>query len=29
MMGLIAYEIDAMKAVVREKLELFGSVGKA
>ena len=29
MMGLIAYEIDAMKAVVREKLELFGSGGKA
>lgn len=27
--GLIPYEIDAMKEVVREKLELFGSVGKA
>lgn len=28
MMGLIPYEINAMKKVVREKLELFGSVGK-
>ena len=26
---LIAYEINAMKAVVREKITLFGSVGKA
>ena len=26
MMGLIPYEIEAMKSVVREKLELFGSV---
>lgn len=29
MMGLIPYEIEAMKEVVREKLTLFGSVGKA
>ena len=29
MMGLIPYEIEAMKDVVRNKLELFGSVGKA
>ena len=29
MMGLIPYEIDAMKAVVREKITLFGSDGKA
>ena len=29
LMGLIPYEIDAMKAVVREKIQLFGSVGKA
>lgn len=29
LMGLIPYEIDAMKAVVREKIELFGSAGKA
>lgn len=29
MMGLIPYEIDAMKTVVREKIRLFGSVGKA
>ncbi|MDO4620340.1 MAG: class II fructose-bisphosphate aldolase [Lachnospiraceae bacterium] len=29
MMGLIPYEIDAMKDVVREKITLFGSVGKA
>ena len=29
MMGLIPYEIEAMKRVVRNKLELFGSVGKA
>lgn len=29
MMGLIPYEIAAMKAVVREKIELFGSVGRA
>lgn len=28
MMGLIPYEIDAMKAVVREKICLFGSDGK-
>lgn len=28
MMGLIPYEIDEMKAVVREKMTLFGSVGK-
>lgn len=27
--GLIPYEIEAMKRVVRNKLELFGSVGKA
>ena len=25
MMGLIPYEIEAMKAVVREKIMLFGS----
>lgn len=29
MMGLIPYEIEAMKDVVREKIMLFGSVGKA
>lgn len=29
MMSLIPYEIDAMKAVVREKITLFGSSGKA
>ena len=29
MMGLIPYEIAAMKEVVREKITLFGSVGKA
>ncbi len=29
MMGLIPYEIAAMKKVVANKLELFGSVGKA
>lgn len=29
MMGLIPYEIDEMKHVVREKMMLFGSVGKA
>ena len=29
MMGLIPYEIDAMKEVVREKIILFGSAGKA
>jgi len=29
MMGLIPYEIEAMKKVVANKLELFGSVGKA
>ena len=29
MMQLIPYEIEAMKAVVRNKIELFGSVGKA
>lgn len=29
MMGLMPYEIDAMKAVVEEKIRLFGSVGKA
>lgn len=28
MMGLIPYEIDEMKAVVREKLSLFGSVNR-
>ena len=28
MMGLIPYEIEAMKTVVRNKLELFGSVGR-
>ncbi len=28
MMGLIPYEINAMKKVVREKMELFGSAGK-
>ena len=28
-MGLIPFEIDAMKAVVREKITLFGSAGKA
>ena len=29
MLGLIPYEIEAIKAVVRNKLELFGSVGRA
>lgn len=29
MMGLIPYEIEAMKAVVRNKISLFGSDGKA
>lgn len=29
MMALIPYEIEAMKRVVRNKMELFGSVGKA
>ena len=29
MMGLIPYEIAAMKKVVAEKMELFGSVHKA
>lgn len=29
MMGLIPYEIEAMKAVVSEKIRLFGSEGKA
>jgi len=29
LMGLIPYEIEAMKTVVREKLGLFGSVGRA
>jgi len=29
MMGLIPYEIEAMKDVVREKITLFGSVGRA
>ena len=29
LMGLIPYEIETMKAVVKEKMELFGSVGKA
>lgn len=29
MMGLIPYEIEAMKAVVREKITLFGSVDRA
>ncbi len=29
MMGLIPYEIDAMKKVVAEKIRLFGSEGKA
>ena len=28
MMGLIPYEIEAMKCVVRNKLELFGSAGR-
>ena len=28
MMGLIPYEIEAMKKVVRNKIELFGSVGR-
>lgn len=27
-MGLIPYEIEAMKKVVRNKMELFGSVGR-
>ena len=29
MMGLIPYEIEAMKEVVRNKIDLFGSAGKA
>lgn len=29
MMGLIPYEIEAIKEVVREKITLFGSVGRA
>ena len=29
MMGLIPYEIEAMKQIVAEKIRLFGSVGKA
>ena len=29
MMALIPYEIEAMKRVMRNKLELFGSVGRA
>ena len=29
LMQLMPYEIDAMKAVVREKIELFGSAGRA
>lgn len=29
LMGLIPYEIEAIKEVVREKINLFGSVGKA
>lgn len=29
MTGLIPYEVDAMKTVVKEKIELFGSAGKA
>ena len=29
MMGLIPYEINAMKEVVRDKILLFGSNGKA
>ena len=29
LMGLIPYEIEAMKEVVRNKIELFGSVGKS
>ena len=29
MMGLIPYEIEEMKKVVREKMKLFGSVGRA
>ena len=28
MMGLIPYEIEAMKAVVRNKITLFGSAGR-
>ena len=28
MMGLIPYEIEAMKKVVRNKMELFGYVGR-
>ena len=28
MMGLIPYEINAMKAVVAEKIKLFGSVNR-
>jgi hypothetical protein len=29
MMGLIPYEIEAMKEVVREKITLFGSLDRA
>lgn len=29
MMALIPYEIEAMKRVVRNKLKLFGSAGRA
>lgn len=29
MMGLIPYEIEAMKAVVRDKITLFGSTNRA
>ena len=29
MMGLIPYEIEAMKEVVRNKIRLFGSIGRA
>ncbi|MBO7373654.1 MAG: class II fructose-bisphosphate aldolase, partial [Oscillospiraceae bacterium] len=29
LLGLIPYEIEAMKQVVKTKLELFGSCGKA
>ena len=28
MMALIPYEIEAMKEVVRNKIELFGSAGR-
>ena len=29
MMGLIPYEIEAMKEIVRNKIELFGSVNQS